>query len=133
MGISNPNVGYRGYIASNDTIEIDTTEYQVTNTSFTTKIYGKWLSDVFPDSKMRFKVDMQSVGGGFVYVRLMVDGNSIHSFSSNNMAYVSKEVDITIDWRRGVDVLIQGMVIGVNTLKFKNTEFAGRISPVTLN
>jgi len=130
MGVSNPEVGYNGYAASNNTLIKDVTEYLETYNSFKTKIYGTWLSDVGENSTLRFKVDMTSTGGNFVYVRLLIDGNSIHSFSTNNIGYVSKTYDIDINWRRGVIVEIQGMVIGVETLKFKNVEFAGNISPV---
>jgi len=132
MGISSPKVGYTGYVASNTTLQNDTTEYSTTSTSGVSKITGTWIEDVAAGSKIRFKADLKKAGGGSTWLYLYIGGVQITSFNENNVAYQSHTTDLTVSWHRGdaIDIRLKSTVAG--TAYVDNVEFCADPSPIIL-
>lgn len=133
MGISSPNVGYKGYVASATTLQNDAVEYSTTSTISVTKITGTWIEDVAAKSTIRFKADLKKVGGGSTFVYLYIGGVLITSFNENNVAYQSHSTDITVAWDRSelIDIKLKATVGG--TAYVKNVEFCADPSPIILD
>jgi len=134
MGISAPKIGYSGYVASDTTLQKDTSEYSHDTSTATTKITGTWIEDVATGSKIRIKCDMKYAGvGGAAKVRVYIGGIQIKEFSENNAGYTAQEYDATVSWNRSdaVRITVHRSVNGTGFMK--NFELCGDQSPVILD
>jgi len=132
MGISSPDSGYKGLVASATTLQKDTTEYSTTETSPITKITGSWIEDTTPGSTLRFIVDLKKAGAGSSRCRLYIDGvaKGASYLSESGAGYATHSEDIEIDWKRGslLEIKLWSSVAG--TAYMDNAEIAGDQSPV---
>ena len=135
MGYASPfeAIGYNGLVASDTTLQKDTTEYSTTSTSGETKLTGTWIEDVSTGSTIRFKADLKKAGGGTTYVYLYMGGSLVATFSEVNVAYQSHSVDIDITWDRtdAMSIVLKSTVAG--TAYVKNVEFCGDKSPIIID
>jgi len=134
MGYASPSikVGYNGYVASANTLQIDATEYSTSSTSGVVKITGIWLEDVTAGSTIRFKVDLKKAGGGAARCRIYIDGvaKGASYLFTKNVGYTGVSEDITVDWDRNAVIEIKLWSSVGGTAYMDNTEIAATRSPL---
>lgn len=136
MGYTSPQVGYEGYIVSNDILVEDTTEYSsFGGAGYTTKITGSILTDVSSVSKFRFKVSLKhSIIGQNVEIRVSVGGKEIwyEKHTAPDVNYHIYTKDIAVTWHRGdnIEVKVQA---SANTGFNKDLQICGKVSPLRLD
>ena len=135
MGYASPSVGYVGYVPSNTTLYIDSTQNGITSTSWMDLWTGRFISDCRIYSKIRFKCDIQNAGAADCYVRLYntITGETYASFTQapDGLNWHSHSGDFTISQNaRGQELLIQGYYDPGGGGAVKNVEIAGAISPI---
>lgn len=136
MGYATPQIGYEGYVASNDILQEDTTTYN----SFggggtTTKITGKAITDVSEESVFRFKVSlMHSQVGHNIEMRLKIGSTEIwyKIWTATDLNWHTFTKDIAVVWRRGDNISVKNQA-SANTGSMKDFQICGIVSPMRLD
>jgi len=136
MGYSSPSVGYDGYVASNDVLVEDTTEYaSFGGGGYTTKITGKILTDLSSVSTVRFKISLKHdqlthtitiilrIGGIVIWTQTHV------ATDANYHVYT---LDKLVTWRRGASISVKAQATA-NTGFNKDFQICGKVSPFELD
>jgi len=136
MGYATPQIGFDGYIASNDLLVEKTTEYSsFGGAGYTTKITGKILADVSSDSKLRFKISLKhSQIGHNIEIRIYVGGKQILYLKhiAPDVNYHIYTTDIPVTWHRGDTLQVKAQA-SANTGYNKDFQICGIVSPVGLD
>jgi len=130
MGYATPGVGYVGYVATDDSIHVNTTEYSTTETDYTTVAKLTLLSDVRINSTFRIKVDIKGSSGApdTQYFRMIDEGgNVLWSFSDQGFAYETKTGDIVY---YGHEINVQIKATAGETCFITNLTLLGKESPM---
>lgn len=137
MGYATPQVGYNGYIESNDILIEDATEYSsLGGAGYTTKITGSILTDVSKVSKLRFKISLKhSVATSGITARVYIGGRLIWVQAHNNPGhtnYTTYTADRPVTWRRGDQIQVEAQALA-NTGYNKDFQICGKVSLVRLD
>ena len=136
MGYASHKIGYEGYIASNDVIVADATEYS----SFggggtTTKITGRILTDISSVSELRLKISLKHDQLThniriWVYIGDVLVWDKLHV--ATDVLYHDYSIDIPVTWVRGDQIKVRAEA-SANTGFNKDFEICGKISPLRLD
>jgi hypothetical protein len=136
MGYSSPYVkwGYTGYAASDDKLQEDTNIYSETTNVYVTKITGHSLTDMHPDSRLKFKVELRNTtSGGHVALKMFIDGVELWSITQTFVVWTAHDIILPVTWARGakIDIRLRCPVAGL--AEMKNFEICGKVTPMRLD
>jgi len=107
MGISSPQIGFSGFVATDDVLQTDPTVYNTASTTPEEKITGSIITDVAAGSTLRFKATIRNnAGGNKCKCRIRINGVTLVTLEEGGGAYVTHSGDFTVNDPRGSIITI---------------------------
>jgi len=97
MGISSPQIGFSGFVATDDVLQTDATVWNANSTTPVEVMTGSIITDVAMGSKLRFKAALRNnAGGNKCKCRIRINGVTLVTLEEGGGAYVTHSGDFAV-------------------------------------